>query len=348
MSLNLEKILNKEDFSRDEIVYLLNLNNKEEINKLFLKADEIRKIYCGDEVHLRGVIEYSNFCDENCMYCGLREDNFSISRYRMTPEEIIETAKIISNSGIKTIVLQSGEDGYFDTDMIAYIIYTIKQKFDVAITLSLGERGFEEYKNWKIAGADRYLLKHETANPRLFSIYHNREQLEDRINHLRYLKSLGYQIGAGNLIGLPGQTVEDIANDILFMQDLDVHMAAIGPFIPSPFTPYQNRTHGSVELTLKTMAVARIVLKEVHIPATTALDSIDQFGREKGLNCGANVVMPNFTPHPFRENYTIYSHKRGIMDEPEISHKKLVHRIECIGRKISSSRGDSTKLNLSL
>lgn len=346
MAFELEKILNRDDFTRDEIIYLLNLKNEDDIKRLFSKADEIRKIYCGDEVHLRGVIEFSNYCDENCMYCGLREDNFSISRYRMTPEEIIETAKVISNSGIKTVVLQSGEDGYFDTDMIAYVIYSIKQNSDVAVTLSLGDRGFEEYRNWKIAGADRYLLKHETANPKLFSIYHNGENLEERINHLRYLKSLGYQIGAGNLVGLPRQTIEDVADDILLMHELDVHMAAIGPFIPSPFTPYQNKKHGSVELTLKTMAVTRIVMKEVHIPATTALDSIDNFGREKGLNCGANVVMPNFTPHPHRENYIIYSNKRGINDEPEIVHKNIVKRIEALGRKISHSRGDSPKLNL--
>lgn len=345
MNYELDKILQQENFSRDEIIFLLSLNKEEDVKKLFNKADEVRRIYCGDEVHLRGVIEFSNYCDEHCMYCGLREDNFSINRYRMTAEEIIETAKVISNSGIKTIVLQSGEDGYYDTDMIAYIIYSIKQTVDAAVTLSLGDRGFEEYRNWKIAGADRYLLKHETANPKLFSVYHNGEQLEERIGHLRYLRSLGYQVGAGNLVGLPNQTIADIADDILLMNELDVHMAAIGPFIPSPFTPYQNKKHGSVELTLKTMAVTRIVMKEVHIPATTALDSIDKLGREKGLNCGANVVMPNFTPHPYRENYVIYSNKRGINDDPEIVHKNLIHRIELIGRKISISRGDSPKLN---
>ena len=345
MNYELEKILNQDYFTRDEIIFLLNLDKEEDIKKLFAKADEVRRIYCGDEVHLRGVIEFSNYCDEHCMYCGLREDNFSISRYRMTAEEIIETAKVISNSGIKTIVLQSGEDGYYDTDMIAYIIYSIKQTVDAAVTLSLGDRGFEEYRNWKIAGADRYLLKHETANPKLFSVYHNGEQLEERIGHLRYLRSLGYQVGTGNLIGLPNQTIADIADDILLMNELDVHMAAFAPFIPSPFTPYQNIKHGSVELTLKTMAVTRIVMKEVHIPATTALDSIDKLGREKGLNCGANVVMPNFTPHPYRENYVIYSNKRGINDDPEIVHKNIIKRIESIGRRISISRGDSPKLN---
>lgn len=346
MAFELENILNQDNFTRDEIIFLLNLQKDEDIQRLYSKADEIRKIYCGDEVHLRGVIEFSNFCDENCMYCGLREDNFSLSRYRMTPEEIIETAKEISNSGIKTIVLQSGEDGYFDTDMIAYVIYSIKQSSDVAVTLSLGDRGFEEYRNWRIAGADRYLLKHETANPKLFSIYHNGEHLEERINHLRYLKSLGYQIGSGNLIGLPKQTTEDLADDIILLRDLDVHMAAVGPFIPSPFTPYQNIEHGSVELTLKSMAITRIVMKDVHIPATTALDSIDNSGREKGLKCGANVVMPNFTPHPHRENYKIYSNKRGINEEPELVHKNLINRIEALGRKISHTRGDSPKINL--
>ncbi len=341
--MDLDLILNKEEFTKEEIVYLLELEKEEDKQKLFKRADEIRKKFCGDDVHLRGVIEFSNYCSQHCMYCGLREENFSISRYRMTPEEIVETAKHISNLGIRTIVLQSGEDSYYDTDMIAFIIYSIKQNTDVAISLSLGERGFDEYKAWKIAGADRYLLKQESTNPKLYSIYHCSQSLFERLNHINYLKSIGYQIGSGNIIGLPLQTTSDIADDIISLQEFDVDMAAIGPFIPSDFTPYQNKKPGSVDLTLKSMAVARLVLKNVHIPSTTALDSLDEFGREKGLSVGANVVMPNFTPHPFREKYVIYKNKRGVKDNPDVAYNKLQTRIQSIGRKLSNTKGHSYK-----
>lgn len=346
--MELDVILNKEELSKDEIVYLLNLNDEDEVNKLYAKADSLRKLYHGDEVHFRGIIDFSNFCEQNCIYCGLREENFSLHRYRMAADEIIETAKIIANEGVFTIVLQSGEDSFYDTDMISYIIYSIKQKTNLAITLSLGERRFDEYKAWKIAGADRYLLKHETANEKHYFACHNKQNLNERIKHLRFLKQIGYQIASGSLIGLPLQTIEDLADDILLCKELDVDMAAFGPFIPAPFTPYKSHKAGSVELTLKTIAVARIVLKNVHIPATTALDSLDEYGRELGLRCGANVVMPDFTPHPYRENYQIYPGKRGAADDPLVSHKMILSRIEAIGRKVSASRGDSLKHAISI
>ena len=342
--MNLDELLHNENLSRDEIVYLLNLERREEISQLFQRADEVRKKFCGDEIHLRGVIEFSNYCSCNCLYCGLREDNFSIERFRMTADEIIGTAKLIYSHGIRTIVLQSGEDTIYDTDLISFIIYSIKKEFDIAITLSLGQRGFQEYQSWKYAGADRYLLKHETANEKLYEKYRDNLKLADRLNHLRYLKKLGYQVGSGNMIGMPLQTVEDIADDILFCKELDVDMAAICPFIPAPFTPYQNRKHGDALLTLKSMAAARIVLKDVHIPATTALDSIEEDGREQGLKVGANVIMPNFTPMPYREKYTIYPGKRGIHDEPKAAFASLQKRVEALGRKISVSKGDSPKL----
>jgi len=344
--MNLEEILYKKELNREEIIFLLNLSNQEDIQKLYNRADEVRAEYCGDEVHLRGIIDFSNYCEQNCLYCGLRADNTHLQRYRMTTEEIIETAKQIINSGIFTIVLQSGEDNYYDSDLIAYIIYSIKQIADVAITLSLGERSFSEYQTWKIAGADRYLLKHETANPKLYSIYHLHQQLNERIAHLKYLKKLGYQVGSGNMIGLPMQTVEDIADDILLCKDLDLDMAAFGPFIPSPNTPYRSKKPASVELTLKTMAVARIVLKSVHIPATTALATLDENGRIKGLKAGANVIMPDFTPFPYREHYQIYANRKCINDDPKSCRSCLQLQIESIGRKISTSRGDSLKMKL--
>jgi biotin synthase len=341
----LDEILQQDDFSRDEIVYLLQLSDKEEIDKLYARADAIRKAYCTDEVHLRGIIEFSNHCQQNCLYCGLREDNISLSRYRMSADEIIDTAKKISNLGIRTIVLQSGEDSFYDTDIIAYIIYSIKQSTDAAVTLSIGERGFDEYRTWKIAGADRYLLKHESANPGHYFTYHLRQRLEERINHLRFLKRVGYQIGSGNMIGLPKQSLEDIADDILLCKELDVDMAAFGPFIPAPFTPYHNFAAGSVELTLKTIAIARILLKKVHIPATTALDVLDEFGREKGLKTGANVLMPNFTPDQYKQKYEIYPNKnRAIKQEFNKNKSILQARIEKLGRSISQTQGNSLKM----
>ena len=343
--MNLQQVLNREALSRDEIIFLLSLENEEDLKELFSRADEIRARYCGDEIHLRGIIDFSNHCVQNCLYCGLREDNYSLPRYRMTPEEIIETARQITNHGIYTIVLQSGEDPFFDTDLVSYIIYSIKQKSNAAITLSLGERGLDEYRAWKIAGADRYLLKHETANPKLYSVYHIKQKLEDRLAHLKFLKRIGYQIGSGNLIGMPLQTVEDIADDILLCKELDVDMASFSPFIPSPNTPYRSKKPADLTLTLKTIAVARIVLKKVHLPATTALGTLVEDGRIKGLAVGGNVIMPDFTPVPYREKYLIYSNKKTTPGYSEDYRIALEDQITSIGRSISISRGDSLKLD---
>jgi biotin synthase len=346
--MNVKDILNKEEFSKEEIVFLLSLTGQEDIDFLFKKANQVRHQFVGDEVHLRGVIGFSNFCEENCIYCGLREDNFSLPRYRMNPDEIINTAKIIANEGIYTIMLQSGVDSFYDADMISYIIYSIKQNANIAVTLSIGERRFDEYKAWRIAGADRYMLKHETANEKHYFAYHDKKNLNDRVSHLRYLKQIGYQVASGSLIGLPLQTVEDIADDILLCKELDVDMAAFGPFVPAPFTPYKTQKAGNIDMSLKTIAVTRIVLKDVHIPASSALDTIDKEGREKGLRCGANVVMPDFTPHPYREQYVIYPGRAGISEDPLATHKNIQARIEAIGRKVSASRGDSLKKSISI
>ncbi|MCX6149989.1 MAG: [FeFe] hydrogenase H-cluster radical SAM maturase HydE [Ignavibacteriales bacterium] len=343
--MELESILNKNELTREEIIYLLELSDFRDTRRLFEKADEVRKQYCGDEVHLRGIIEISNFCEQDCLYCGIRNGNNELERYRMQPDEIIETAKIISNIGIGTIVIQSGEDFAFDTDKIAYIIYSIKQDADVAVTLSLGEREFEEYKTWKYAGADRYLLKHETANPKLYSIYHQSQKVQDRLEHIEFLKSIGFQVGSGNLIGLPFQTTEDIADDLLLCKKLDVDMASFSPFVPSPNTPYWNKSIGSVELTLKTIAIGRILLKNTHIPATTAIATIDSLGREKALQVGANIVMPNFTPKIYREKYKIYPKKHNLIDDPIHGTVKIQRILASLGRKVSWSRGDSMKPN---
>lgn len=343
--MNIENLLNKDVFERDDIIRLLKLENENDINLLYKKADDIRKEVFGDEVHLRGIIEFSNYCRYNCLYCGIRCGNKKIKRYRMSAEEIIESAKQVTKLGVGTIVLQSGEDLYYNKDLLSYIIYIIKQSSDVAITLALGERSFDEYKSWKIAGADRYLLKFETSNPDLYSKIHNGDLLEHRIEHINYLKKTGFQVGSGNMIGLPGQTIEDIADDIILIRDLDMDMAAFGPFVPSPSTPFSEADSGTTDLTLKSMAVLRLVNKKVHIPATTALDTIDEQGREKGLLCGANVVMPNFTPNPYRNYYEIYPTQRRATVDPFSSALALRKRVEALGRKISTRRGDSYRTN---
>ena len=211
MNEKFKSILYKSDLTKDEVIYLFSLSDKDEIAQLYKRSDEVRKEFCGDDVHLRGIIEFSNYCEQDCLYCGLRISNDSLPRYRMTKEEILTTVIHIVKAKIKTIVLQSGEDSSYTKEFIVDVIKSIKEKYDVAITLSLGERSFEDYDAWKKAGADRYLLKHETANKKLYSAIHNKQSLDERIKHLEYLKSIGFQAGSGNIIGLPGQTIEDLS-----------------------------------------------------------------------------------------------------------------------------------------
>ncbi len=337
----IKDILNKHEVNRSDIVYLLQVNEENELSLIFQKADKVREKYCGNEVHLRGIIEFSNYCAQDCLYCGLRKSNISLERYRMTKNEILQTAERIFKSEIKTIVLQSGEDFFLTGKDIADIICEIKNNFDVAITLSLGERDYEEYKLWRKAGADRYLLKHETANSKLYSVYHLGQKLQDRVQHLLYLKSLGYQIGSGNIVGLPAQNLEDIAGDILLCKCLDVDMASFSPFIPSPNTPYRKQKPCDVNFILKVMAITRIVLKNVHMPATTALASLYQEGREKGLSAGANVIMPNFTPAPYKEKFSIYINKKS--DDDIMT--QLTALISSTGRFISKEKGQTLKMH---
>jgi biotin synthase len=341
---NLETLLTRDNLKKEDLVFLLSLEDPMEVKLLYQKADEVRKEYCGDEVHLRGIIEFSNNCEQDCPYCGLRISNLTLDRYRMSGNEILATAEHIYKAGIKTIVLQSGEDFEYNRSLMTEIIKSIKSKLDVAITLSLGERDFDYYDEWKQAGADRYLLKHETANPELYEKIHQKQPLEERLEHLQYLKSIGFQTGSGNMIGLPGQTLEDIADDILLCKELDCDMVSISPFISSPDTPFKNVPNANLDLTLHVMAVSRIILKDVHIPATTALGTLDELGREKGLQVGANVIMPNFTPNPYRQNYQIYPDKKCIGDDPLACGSCLTLMIESLGRKVGTSKGPSLKV----
>ncbi len=342
--MDIKNLLYREnELSRHDLIRLLSLEDPEEIKMLLFRANEKRLEIFGREVHLRGVIEFSNYCARNCIYCSLREENIIIPRYRMTPDEILESAKTIYSKGIRTIVMQSGEDSFFDTDLISYLIYSIKSRFDVAITLCLGQRNFDEYKIWKIAGADRYILNHESANPDLYSLYHKKSKQEDRLSHLKFLKRVGFQVGSGNIVGLPDQTIEDIADDIILCRDLDIDMASFSPFIPAPNTPYQNENEGNLILTLKTLAVVRLFLGRVHVHAPNELDLIDKKGREKGISAGANVVMPNFTPFPYRDNFKRYCRHSRIVEDPLSSHSMIKARIEALGNKIADTKGHSLK-----
>ena len=343
MEINLEHILNKEELNKSEIVFLLSLKEIEDIDKLYLRADEVRKIYCGNEVHLRGIIEFSNYCEQDCLYCGLRKSNKNLQRYRMTKDEINVTAKMITQAGIKTIVLQSGEDHFYSRTRVTDTILTIKEKFDPAITLSIGERGRDEYDEWKKAGADRYLLKHETANETLYSTYHQKEKLKSRLAHIKCLKEIGYQTGSGNIIGLPRQTFEDIADDIILCKEMECDMCSFSPFIPSNNSPLRKIPAANINFTLKTIATARIVLKDVHMPATTALSTLTKDGNELGLKVGANVIMPNFTPVPYRENYQIYKNKKTY--DPLEYLDELKEILTRIGRKVGEGKGHSLKFN---
>lgn len=345
--MDLSKLLNKcietGDLSREEIVFLLSLEDDSDVARLFAAADEVRQQNCGDGIHIRGLIEFSNNCRNDCMYCGLRRSNRDVQRYRMTVDEIVQAAKVAFGRGIGTIVLQSGEDTKFTADVVADIIRKIKSTSDVAVTLSLGQRPFSDYAVWKDAGADRYLLRHETSNPELFGKIHPDSRLEDRVACLRELKRLGYQIGGGCMVGFPDQTLDDMASDILFLKEMDVDMAGIGPFIPHPDTPYADAPMGQLNMSLKMVALARIITRDALIPATTATGSIDEYGREKALQAGANVVMPNYTPMPYRTDYEIYPNKRCITEDPVQCGPCLTARILSIGRTVASGKGHSPK-----
>ena len=328
--------------------------NKEEIvrrlkddvgqEKLLREADRVRHDNVGDEVHLRGLIEFSNICRNNCLYCGIRRDNKLLQRYRMSEDELIETARRGTELGFKTIVMQSGEDMYYDTGRMCRIIETIK-KFDVAVTLSLGERKYEEYKDFRNAGADRYLMRIETTDKDLYHRLDPTMSWQHRYECLLMLKELGYELGSGSMVGLPGQSVESIADDLLFMQKLEVDMAGIGPFIPHQQTPLKDTAGGTLDLALRTMALMRIMLPDINIPATTAMESLHPQGRIKALQSGANVVMPNITEGEYRKLYELYPGKICVNDTPAHCRSCIGLKIMSIGRTIGQSYGShKTKL----
>lgn len=326
--------------TKTEIIDLLSPSS--DAQALYHRADDVRRRYVGDEVHLRGLIEFSNICRNNCMYCGIRKGNANAGRYRMSPEELVETARRAVAIGFKTVVMQSGEDMFYTSKVMCGIIEQIK-KFDVAVTLSIGERSYEDYKAFREAGADRYLMRIETTDKDLYHRLDPDMSWQHRYECLLMIKELGYELGSGIMVGLPRQSIESIADDLLFLKELEVDMSGIGPFIPHPQTPLAAEQGGSLELALRTMAVMRLILPDINIPATTAMESLHPQGRIMALRAGANVVMPNVTEGEYRRLYELYPGKICVDDTPTHCRSCIGMKITAIGRTIGQGYGSHKK-----
>jgi len=327
--------------TEDEILHLLQDETAHEA--ILQAADSVRKKYVGDEVHLRALIEFTNICKNNCLYCGLRAENPCVNRYRMQDEQILTLAQKAVTYGYKTVVLQGGEDPFFTTEKVVFLLQKIKA-LGLAITLSIGERSYEDYQAFKQAGADRYLLRIETTDRALYEKYNPNMSFENRLRCLNDLKKLGYEVGTGILVGLPDQTMQSIARDILFFKELGADMIGLGPFIPNPQTPLKNAPQPVLEPALKVMALTRLLLPDVNIPATTAMETLESNGRIKALQSGANVVMPNITEGEERQNYALYPGKAGAKDTPLSFRDKLTAKLAEIGRPISTGYGWHKKM----
>jgi biotin synthase len=336
-----------------DILAWLREDNPERLKQLWAWADETRRLNVGDTIHLRGLVEISSRCIRQCAYCGLRAGNHSLVRYRMSPEEILESARQAVAFGYGTVVLQAGEDFGLTCEWVTDVVRQIKNETSLAVTLSLGERTEAELDTWREAGADRYLLRFETSDPGLFELIHPRrdQRAAGRIALLRHLRQLGYEVGSGIMVGLPGQTYESLARDIDLFRRLDLDMIGIGPFIPHPQTPLgsgelkpfaapDQQAPNSELMVYKAVALTRLVRPDAHIPSTTALATINKRnGRELGLQRGANVLMPNLTPVKYRKLYEIYPAKVCIEETGNACNGCLRTRISMIGRQIARGPG---------
>jgi biotin synthase len=324
----LRKLEEGEELVREELVYLLSTKLSKEIEILYQTADRVRKEMVGDVVEIRGAIEFSNYCKKSCNYCGINAQNSSVKRYRMTEDEIMEVVLQLRELGLKTVILQSGEDAQWTTERLIELVKRIKEATDMRVTLSVGEKTREEYAALKEAGANNFLLKIESTNRELFNEIHPDDDYDYRLQCSRWLKELGYINGSGNIIGLPGQTAEDIADDILYFRDMGINMIGIGPFLPAMGTKYEHHPHGDVQLTLRTVALTRIVCKKVYIPSTTALASLDRDAQVWALQSGANSIMLINTPPHYRGSYRIYDNKHMVDLE------SALYAVKKAGRKL--------------
>lgn len=332
--------------SKEEYVELLSNYSNEDAEYLKEKARKIANKYYDNKIYTRGLIEFTNYCKNDCYYCGIRRSNRNVARYRLSKEDILSCCEQGYNLGFRTFVLQGGEDGHFTDDMLVDIITAIKNGYpDCALTLSIGERSYESYKRFREAGADRYLLRHETANEEHFEKLHpDNQTLKNRKQCLNDLKSLGFQVGCGFMVGSPYQTMENLAEDLLFIKELSPSMIGIGPFLPHHETPFADEKAGSYELTLILLSILRLIAPNALIPATTALGTINPLGRENGILSGANVVMPNLSPVSVRKQYELYDNKICTGDEAAECKFCLQNRMNRIGYEIVAERGDMKPL----
>lgn len=338
----IDKLETTRDLTDEEFEKVLLCEDPAFSGELSARARKVREGIYGKEVYLRGLVEFSNFCKNNCKYCGIRRDNKNAQRYRLSEEEILSCCDMGYELGFRTFVLQGGEDPHFTDERLVPLIRKIKENHpDCAITLSIGEREKESYRKLFEAGADRYLLRHETADKAHYEILHPKEMsFEHRMQCLRDLKEIGYQVGAGMMIGSPCQTTAHLIEDLRFLQDLQPEMVGIGPFIPHHDTEYKDQKAGTVDMTLRLLSVIRLLLPQVLLPATTALGTIDPMGREKGILAGANVVMPNLSPSAVRGKYLLYDNKICTGDEAAECIRCMTMRVQKVGYQVVTDRGD--------
>lgn len=337
------KLQQEKNLSDRDIKQLLETITREERELLASRARAVREEQYGKDVYVRGLIEFTNICKNDCYYCGIRKSNGQVQRYRLTPEEILNCAREGYELGFRTFVLQGGEDGWFSGEQLEEIIRSIKKEYpDCAITLSVGERTREDYARWYEAGAERYLLRHETANEEHYKKLHPPVMSwKNRRKCLFTLREIGYQVGAGFMVGSPGQTVDNLVEDLRFLQELRPHMIGIGPYLSHPDTPFAGEPDGSYERTLVLLSVLRLMFPGVLLPATTALGTIAPDGREQGLLAGANVLMPNLSPVSVRKKYELYHDKICTGEESAQCKQCLNLRVESTGYHIVVDRGDS-------
>ena len=336
------EIREKQDITREQLELLLTTEDEKLQEELRRAAREVADEIYGKQVFIRGLIEFTNYCRNDCLYCGIRRSNSHASRYRLSKDEILSCCKTGYELGFRTFVLQGGEDRFFTDERICDIVSSIKERYpDCAITLSLGEKEKSSYEAYKVAGADRYLLRHETADCAHYESLHPTEMsFSHRIQCLWDLKDIGYQVGCGFMVGSPGQTMDSLYKDLQFIKELQPQMCGLGPFIPQKDTPFGEERAGTMEQTLRLLSVIRLIHPHVLLPATTALGTIHPRGREKGILAGANVVMPNLSPVEVRDKYKLYDNKICTGDEAAECRVCLEKRMESIGYQVVVHRGD--------
>lgn len=329
---------------------ILRITDPEELEYLFEKAREARDSVYGKAVYLRGLIEFSNYCKNNCLYCGIRRDNREAERYRLSKKEILSCTRYGYALGFRSFVLQGGEDPYFTDERLVEIVSEIKvQHPDCALTLSVGEKSRESYQKFFDAGADRYLLRHETANRTHYALLHPPEMSFDtRLSCLKALQEIGYQTGCGMMVGSPGQTEDYLIEDLKLIHDFKPQMVGVGPFIPHHASPFAQEKPGSVLMSLKLLAMIRLILPNVLLPATTALGTADRDGRERGILAGANVIMPNLSPQGVRNKYLLYDNKLNTGLEAAEGYSALKLSMEKIGYHVVVDRGDWKEIAVKL